>query len=91
MRNGQNAHSITVRVVDRNAYGRVYKVIASEGMVEMQAEVLELLNSVDTKLDYRSFLAATMEKVDRDDYPYDLFENILCSYVPCSVLVSSYF
>lgn len=39
------------------------KVIASEGMVEMQAEVLELLNSVDAKLDYRSFLAATMEKV----------------------------
>lgn len=39
------------------------KVVASEGMVEMQAEVLELLNSVDTKLDYRSFLAATMEKV----------------------------
>ncbi len=34
--------------------------------MEMQAEVLELLNSVDTKLDYRSFLAATMEKVHRD-------------------------
>eukprot|EP00903_Cladosiphon_okamuranus_P014850 g13751.t1 len=38
------------------------QVVASEGMVEMQAEVLELLNSVDTKLDYRRFLAATMEK-----------------------------
>lgn len=41
----------------------INKVVASEGMVEMQAEVLELLQSVDTKLDYRSFLAATMEKV----------------------------
>lgn len=39
------------------------KVVASEGMVEMQAEVLELLQSVNKKLDYRSFLAATMEKV----------------------------
>lgn len=39
------------------------KVIASEGMVGMQAELLELLNSVDKKLDYRNFLAATMEKV----------------------------
>lgn len=38
-------------------------MVASEGMVEMQAEVLQLVNSVDTKLDYRSFLAATMEKV----------------------------
>lgn len=43
----------------------VNKVVASEGMVEMQAEVLELLQSVDTKLDYRSFLAATMEKVSK--------------------------
>ncbi|CAM9203843.1 unnamed protein product [Ectocarpus sp. 12 AP-2014] len=38
------------------------QVIASEGMVGMQAEVLELLNSMDKKLDYRNFLAATMEK-----------------------------
>ncbi|CAM9226582.1 unnamed protein product [Hapterophycus canaliculatus] len=38
------------------------QVIASEGMVGMQAELLELLNSVDKKLDYRNFLAATMEK-----------------------------
>lgn len=29
----------------------------------MQAEVLELLSSIDTKLDYQKFLAATMEKV----------------------------
>ncbi|CAM9837827.1 unnamed protein product, partial [Pylaiella littoralis] len=38
------------------------QVIASEGLVGMQAEVLELLSSIDTKLDYQKFLAATMEK-----------------------------
>lgn len=42
-------------------------MVASEGMVGMQAEVLELLNGVDMDgnhtLDYREFLAATMEKV----------------------------
>lgn len=42
------------------------KVIASEGLVGMQEEVLELLSSVDTKLDYQKFLAATMGKVHHE-------------------------
>ncbi|CAM9168321.1 unnamed protein product [Discosporangium mesarthrocarpum] len=43
------------------------QVVASEGLVGMQAEVLELLQEVDMdgnhRLDYNEFLAATLEKV----------------------------